>query len=203
MAQRLAQVKADLGVRAPSRIREYREKYPIYRNTLRNILYDGEKYRVIVDKCNQVMIDNPHIFKHMDLEDFTRPQEREEVAKMVLAYHKLRPVQPLEEKDLHAINITSHPNCTLDLGTSVRTDLTLHLYTKTIQMFSNPANPVHQEWIRKGLTTEDIGCFGLTEIGHGSNTKEMETIAVYNHEIKSFTLNSSPHGYKFWIGGAA
>ena len=52
MAQRLAKLKTDLGVPAPSRTKDYREKYPIKKNTLRNILYEGEKYREIVDKCN-------------------------------------------------------------------------------------------------------------------------------------------------------
>ena len=109
------------------------------------------------------MVNNPQIFKHMDLEDLNRDQEREQVAKMVLAYHKMRPVRPEDgDKDMHALNMTTHANYILDPGTSVRTDLTLHLYTKTIQMFSSPNNPVHQEWIRKGLATEDIGCFGLT-----------------------------------------
>ncbi len=44
----------------------------------------------------------------------------------------------------------------------------------------------------------------MTEIGHGSDTKNLETEAIYHHETRSFILNTPTEtGYKFWIGGAA
>ena len=32
----------------------------------------------------------------------------------------------------------------------------------------------------------DIGCFGLTELGYGNNAVEMETTATYDNETKGF-----------------
>ena len=38
----------------------------------------------------------------------------------------------------------------------------------------------------------DIGCFGLTELGYGNNAVEMETTATYDNETKEFIVNT-PH----------
>lgn len=56
----------------------------------------------------------------------------------------------------------------------------------------------------KAISTEDLGCFGLTEFHHGSFSKGIETKAYYDHASRSFTLTTEgTKGMKFWIGGAA
>ena len=39
---------------------------------------------------------------------------------------------------------------------------------------------------------EDVGCFGLTELGYGNNAVEMETTATYDNETKEFIVHT-PH----------
>lgn len=47
----------------------------------------------------------------------------------------------------------------------------------------------------------DFGAFGMTELGHGSNVQGVETTAHYDHETRSFLLNSpTDTSIKFWIG---
>ena len=39
----------------------------------------------------------------------------------------------------------------------------------------------HHHQLLKGIDTlDDVGCFGLTELGYGNNAVEMETTAVYD-----------------------
>lgn len=48
------------------------------------------------------------------------------------------------------------------------------------------------------------GCFGMTELAHGSNVAGLETTATFNEEDDEFIINT-PHlgATKWWIGGAA
>jgi hypothetical protein len=90
------------------------------------------------------MIDNKHIYQHPDIEDYERPQERKKVAEMVLTYHKLRPENTLDiEKDQHLISVTSHATYQFEPSLSVRCDITVFLYTKTIISFARRGFPQH------------------------------------------------------------
>ena len=52
-----------------------------------------------------------------------------------------------------------------------------------------------------GIKLKQFGCFGLTELGHGSNVRGIETIATYCPETKEFDLHSPTQtSIKFWIG---
>lgn len=48
------------------------------------------------------------------------------------------------------------------------------------------------------------GCFGMTELGHGSNAAGVETTAIFDENTDEFIINT-PHigATKWWIGGAA
>ena len=48
------------------------------------------------------------------------------------------------------------------------------------------------------------GCFGMTELAHGSNVQGIETTATFDKETDEFVINT-PHigATKWWIGGAA
>lgn len=48
------------------------------------------------------------------------------------------------------------------------------------------------------------GCFGMTELGHGSNVAGVETTATFDEKTDEFIINT-PHigATKWWIGGAA
>ena len=50
----------------------------------------------------------------------------------------------------------------------------------------------------------DIGCFGLTELGYGNNAVEMETTAIYDAKTKEFIVNTPhPLAQKYWITNGA
>ncbi len=62
----------------------------------------------------------------------------------------------------------------------------------------------HRKYIKDIGTLKLPGCFAMTETGHGSNVKGVETTATYDHAGRSFTIHT-PHkdACKEYIGNAA
>lgn len=72
------------------------------------------------------------------------------------------------------------------------------LYCTTIEKLGTSK---HLDLLKRGLGLKDLGCFMMTEIGHGSNVQGILTTAHYLHSERSFILNTpSEMGMKFWIG---
>ena len=42
------------------------------------------------------------------------------------------------------------------------------------------------------MSAELPGCFAMTETGHGSNVRGIETTATYYHKTRTFVINSNP-----------
>jgi acyl-CoA oxidase len=62
----------------------------------------------------------------------------------------------------------------------------------------------HKKYLKQIGTLELPGCFAMTETGHGSNVKGIETTATYDHTTKSLVINTpNESAKKEYIGNAA
>jgi len=63
----------------------------------------------------------------------------------------------------------------------------------------------HHKQLLEGIDNlNDVGCFGLTELGYGNNAVEMETTATYDSDTKEFIVNTpNPLAQKYWITNGA
>lgn len=69
-------------------------------------------------------------------------------------------------------------------------------------------DPLNQYYLfnqNQGIDSlEDVGCFGLTELGYGNNAVQMETTATYDKETKEFIVHTpTPLAQKYWITNGA
>jgi hypothetical protein len=75
------------------------------------------------------------------------------------------------------------------------------LYAKTIK---NLGTERHREILLDACSLRTFGCYGLTELGHGSNVRGIEMTAEYDKSTQEFIINSpSQTAIKFWIGNLA
>merc|ERR1711990_1397929 len=63
----------------------------------------------------------------------------------------------------------------------------------------------HHKVLLEGIDNlQDIGCFGLTELGYGNNAVEMETTATYDPATDELIVNTpTPLAQKYWITNGA
>ncbi|MEP9390674.1 acyl-CoA dehydrogenase [Gordonia sp. VNQ95] len=62
----------------------------------------------------------------------------------------------------------------------------------------------HDRYVADIISLDLLGCFAMTETGHGSNVQALETTATYDPQTQEFVVTSpTPSSRKDYIGGAA
>jgi acyl-CoA oxidase len=62
----------------------------------------------------------------------------------------------------------------------------------------------HKEYLQKAISFELPGCFAMTETGHGSNVRDIETTATFDPDRQEFVIHTPhPGARKDYIGNAA
>ncbi|CAN6883782.1 unnamed protein product, partial [Brassica oleracea] len=62
----------------------------------------------------------------------------------------------------------------------------------------------HAKWLKDTENYLAKGCFAMTELGHGSNVRGIETVTIYDPRTEEFVINTPcESAQKYWIGEAA
>lgn len=89
---------------------------------------------------------------------------------------------------------------------SAQTRLSIHISLFLGTLYGQGTDKQIEYWVKRGAVSlrKFYGCFGMTELGHGSNVAGLETTATLDLEKDEFVINT-PHvrASKWWIGGAA
>jgi acyl-CoA oxidase len=89
-----------------------------------------------------------------------------------------------------------------DLSLVIKLGVQFGLFAGGIQRLGTEYH--HQKYLPDAAAALLMGCFAMTEIGHGSNVYGLETTAVYDRENDCFVLHSPTYSAgKNYIGNAA
>jgi acyl-CoA oxidase len=89
-----------------------------------------------------------------------------------------------------------------DLSLVIKLGVQFGLFAGSIQRLGTEYH--HRKYLPDAASGKLMGCFAMTEIGHGSNVQGLETMATYQRESDCFVLHSPNHSAgKNYIGNAA
>jgi acyl-CoA oxidase len=89
-----------------------------------------------------------------------------------------------------------------DISLVIKLGVQFGLFAGSIQRLGTEYH--HRKYLPDAASGILMGCFAMTEIGHGSNVQGLETTAVYQHESDCFVLHSQSYSAgKNYIGNAA
>ncbi|XP_038902953.1 acyl-coenzyme A oxidase 3, peroxisomal-like [Benincasa hispida] len=89
-----------------------------------------------------------------------------------------------------------------DHSLAIKIGVHFHLWGGAIQFFGTKRH--HDAWLKKTENYAIRGCFAMSELGHGSNVRGIETVTKYDSSTGEFIINTPcESAQKYWIGGAA
>ncbi|CAG9324575.1 unnamed protein product [Blepharisma stoltei] len=126
----------------------------------------------IVEEMISYMMESQSLFDHYKETHLSIPEYRELILRQILAtYGKILSNPSYNKDDINHIMAVLHG---------------MNLYSQSFAA---------------RLMVHLILCFGMTELGHGTNVAALETTAVYDHKTRGFILNSpTSTSAKWWIG---
>ncbi|KAI4319762.1 hypothetical protein MLD38_033324 [Melastoma candidum] len=89
-----------------------------------------------------------------------------------------------------------------DHSLSIKLGVHFFLWGGAIKFFGTERH--HVKWLKDTENYVVKGCFAMTELGHGSNVRGIETVTTYDSRTGEFIINTPcESAQKYWIGGAA
>jgi acyl-CoA oxidase len=89
-----------------------------------------------------------------------------------------------------------------DLSLLVKFGVQFGLWGGAVQQLGTRGH--HERYLKATASLELMGCFAMTETGHGSNVQQLETTASYDAESDEFVIHTpSDDARKDYIGNAA
>ncbi|OMJ25195.1 Peroxisomal acyl-coenzyme A oxidase 1 [Smittium culicis] len=152
---------------------------------------NGQKRIDSREKALKIIRQFPDIFDQTDMYYLSRTEKLEKSYKQ-----EKKIVELLRKGEIDSNDITTIVEI---LDNSTPFDLTRAMFIPTLEQQCNDEQ--REAFLKPALDYRIIGCYAQTEVGHGSNIRNIETTATFIEETDEFEVNSPTlTSTKWWIG---
>ena len=191
-------IKTEFSRTSTNLLDQERVKSSIKDDSLLLYLNDGEKKWLLKLRIMLEIERDPN-FKMSNIAHNSLEEERERVIKKFGWLRHFVTTEPLDNFRFRMSIMSVH-----DPATWTRFGVHYGLFLGAIQGGCNDEQLSY--WVQKGAFSLQgvVGCFGMTELGHGSNVAGIETLATFDKDNQQFIIHTpNLQATKWWIGGAA
>ena len=179
---------------------KYRSKSTINPEAFRTTLYG--QFEEFISVTIAKLAENASSFKPYTSTELDRPAQRhhslQQMKKVVEIFGPFKMEEIISENQrIPAIAASLYG---VDAGLATKISVHFLLYGRTLMLLGSEK---HNKYFEDAHLLNDIGCFALTELTHGSNVNGIRTRADYDHKTREFVINTPENtDMKLWIGAA-
>ena len=167
--------------------------------------FDVGKMKNVLDHDNHEMRDQFREFIKQPLFqprfDLTLEEEREVALQRLKAVCDAGFISVLDFKNNPLKVFAAHELAVIDPAMGTKMTVQFNLFGGTVLKLGTER---HHNLLPGIDTLEEVGCFGLTELGYGNNAVEMETTATYDSKTDELIVHTpTPLAQKYWITNGA
>ncbi|KAI8073343.1 acyl-CoA dehydrogenase/oxidase C-terminal [Gongronella butleri] len=162
-------------------------------------LLDGDEKTTLLKERIMEDLERDPLFKMNDIHDLTKSEVRE---RTIEKYRSM--LHHLQSESVENFKKRMEVVSMVDPGFWTRFGVHYGLFVGALQSNASPGQLGY--WFERGALgmNKFVGCFAMTELGHGSNVPGLETTATFDEASDSFVIHTpSLTATKWWIGGAA
>ncbi len=180
-------------------LKKYRNKSTIDIQSFKDFVLDHQEE--LANRVYDILLSDP-LFQQYTVNENDRKEQRLIVFRQLRTFFEKFGHLTFEDQQKDPTFLLKIGNFVskFDANLTIKIMVQFMLYTQTLILLGTEK---HRKYIDDAFSLKDLGCFALTELGHGSNANGILTRADYDPKAREFILNTpSKIGMKFWIGAA-
>lgn len=180
-------------------LKKYRNRSTIDPKSFSSLIFDSQEE--LASRIYNILLSDP-VFKQYTVNEDDRKEQRMIVSRQLHTFFEKFGFLTFEDqkKDPTLILKIGNYVSKFDVNLTIKVMVQFMLYTQTLILLGTEK---HRKFIDAAFSLQDLGCFALTELGHGSNVNGILTRADFDSTTREFVLNTPTGiGMKFWIGAA-